>query len=447
MNVMSKRILNLLPLALTCTLLWSAGPAQAQRLTLPGSTGGATTAQPGDHIVAIVNAEPITSADVRARMARMEPPRGLTSEELARQVLDQLITERVLTQAAARVNIKIADTAVDDAEQTIARQNNIDVAELHKRLAGLGVEVSRFRADLRKDLLIQRLRERDVDNRVRVTEQDIDDYVRDKQGAGGLSAQELNLAQILVEVPEGANAAVVAERQSRANALLARARAGEDFAALARANSDAGDRNQGGVLGLKTADRYPNLFVDATRTLQPGDVSTLVRSGAGFHILKVLEKRVAGMPDTTVPQTHARHILLRPSAELSEAAAVDRLNGYKKAIENGQATFEALAREHSQDGSAAQGGDLGWASPGQFVPEFETVMNTLSTGQVSAPVVSRFGVHLIQVTERRQYTVTPREYRDMLRNLTREHLIERNYADWVRDQRAQAYIDLREPPQ
>ncbi|MEY2683478.1 MAG: hypothetical protein RJA09_622 [Pseudomonadota bacterium] len=441
--------LPLAPLAMALALLWGTSTAQAQRLNLPSTTSASAATRPGDHIVAVVNSEPITSADVRARLSRVEAPRGGSlppRDELARQVLDMLINERVLTQTATKLGIKVDDAAVRNAEQSVARQNNVDTTELHKRLAGMGIELARFREDLRKDLLIQRVREREVDGRVRVTEQDIDDYIRDKQGASGLEGLELNLAQVLVQIPEGASDAVVAERQAKAASLLARARSGEDFAALARATSDASDKAQGGLLGLRPADRYPTLFVEATRQLKPGDIAGPVRSGAGLHILKVVEKRVPGMPDTVIPQTRARHILLRPTPQLTEAAAVERLNGYKKAIEGG-ASFEALAREHSQDGSASQGGDLGWANPGMFVPEFETAMNALQPGQVSNPVVSRFGVHLIQLVERRQYELTPREQREVLRGLVREQLAERNYADWVREQRAQAYVDLREPPQ
>lgn len=451
MNVMNKRmpLPPLAPLVIALALAAGIPTAQAQRLNLPATTGTSTAARPGDHIVAVVNSEPITSADVRARLARVEPPRGGSlppRDELTRQVLDMLINERVLTQTATKLGIKIDEAALRNAEQSVARQNNIDTAELHKRLAGMGIDLARFREDLRKDLLIQRVREREVDGRVRVTEQDIDDYIRDKQGATGLEGLELNLAQVLVQIPEGASDTVMAERQARAASLLARARSGEDFAALARATSDASDRAQGGLLGLRAADRYPTLFVEATRHLKVGDIAGPVRSGAGLHILKVVDKRVPGMPDTTVPQTRARHILLRPTAQLPEASAIERLNAYKKAVEGG-ASFEALAREHSQDGSAAQGGDLGWANPGMFVPEFEAAMNDLKPGELSAPVVSRFGVHLIQLVERRQYELTNREQREVLRGLVREQLADRNYADWVREQRAQAYVDLREPPQ
>lgn len=176
-------------------------------------------------------------------------------------------------------------------------------------------------------------------------------------------------------------------------------------------------------------------------------MSAVVRSGAGFHVLKVLEKRATGLPEAQYTQTRARHILLRPNAQLSEAAAIARLNGWREQILSGQASFEALARQHSQDGSAPQGGDLGWASPGQFVPEFEQVMDELAPGQVSMPLVSRFGVHLIQLQQRRQAELTPAQQRDGVRNLLREQKTETAYANWLRDLRAQAYVEYREAPQ
>ena len=199
-------------------------------------------------------------------------------------------------------------------------------------------------------------------------------------------------------------------------------------------------------MGLRSATRYPQLFVDAVQNLNAGGVAGLVRSGAGFHILKVVEKRAAGMPAMTVVQSRARHILLRPGPKLSEAAARTRLEDLRKRIMAGQAEFAALARENSQDG-AAQGGDLGWASPGQFVPEFEEAMRALAPGQISPPVTSRFGVHLIQLTERRTVALSQREQREAVREILRESRLEEASATWERDVRARAYVDMREPPQ
>lgn len=437
----------------------SAASAQGLRLgtdNLPGASGrpaavaGAVAAQPADHIVAVVNSEPITNNDVRTRMARIEVPPGGSlppPDELARQVLERLITERTQLQHAAELGLRVDDAAVNQAEASIAARNQIDVDTLHVRLLEMGLEPNRFREDLRRDVLLQRVRENQVDRLVRVTERDIDDHLRERQNATDLSQIKLNLAQVLVQVPENADAATVARLQARATDLTRRARSGEDFAALAKSFSDAPERAGGGLLGLRTAERYPSLFVNATRTLKVGDVTDPVRSPAGFHILKVVDKRVSGLPETHLTQTHARHILLRPGPQLDASAAQTRLADLRQRVLAGQASFERLAREHSQDGSAAAGGDLGWARPGQFVPEFEQVMNRLEPGQVSEPVVSRFGIHLIQVIERRQVELSTREQREWVRSVVRERKAEEAYADWARELRARAYVEYREPPQ
>jgi peptidyl-prolyl cis-trans isomerase SurA len=248
-----------------------------------------------------------------------------------------------------------------------------------------------------------------------------------------------------VTVPEGASADVVAARRARAEAALARVRAGEPFEAVARAVSEDGNRERGGEIGMRPGTRLPELFMDATRNLKVGEVTPApVRSGAGFHVLKVLARDSTDLFKVT--QTRVRHILLRPSNRLTAAQAQERLEGYRARIASGQARFEDLARQFSEDGSASAGGDLGWAQPGTMVPEFEQAMNALAPGDLSRPVTSRFGVHLIQVLERRQADVDPRQVREQARNVLREQKFEEAYVDWVRDLRARAYIEMREPP-
>jgi peptidyl-prolyl cis-trans isomerase SurA len=408
-----------------------------------------------DYIVAVVNSEPITNSEVRARLARVEqqlardrasaPPRP----ELIRQVLERLITERVQVQAARQAGIKVDEAAVDDAERNVARQNGIEVAEFRRRLAADGISQGVFREDLRNQIFLSRVRERESDSRARVTEAEIDQFLRELQTASADEA-ELNLAQILVAIPEGVTAAQLEALTVKARRLQAQARAGEDFAALARQASDApgsapGGSGNGGAFGLRPADRYPSLFVEATAALPVGGVSDVVRSGAGFHVLKVLEKRQSG--GLAVVQTRSRHILLRPSAQLPEATARQRLAEYRQRIQSGQADFAALAREHSQDSSAPGGGDLGWASPGMFVPEFEEVMDDLAPGQIAEPFVSRFGVHLLQVLERRRTALSLREQREVARNQLRRKKGEEAYIQWAQDVRGRAFVDLREPPQ
>jgi peptidyl-prolyl cis-trans isomerase SurA len=327
--------------------------------------------------------------------------------------------KKAILQFAAESGIRVSESDIDQAEQSVARQNQIDVAEMYKRLAAVdGISVSQFRKQLREQITLTRAREREVDARLRVSDAEVDQYILNQKS--NPADQEINLAQILISVPEAATADQVKVLQAKAQRTLERARAGEDFAALAKELSDAADKANGGQLGLRSATRYPQLFVDAVQNLNAGGVAGLVRSGAGFHILKVVEKRAAGMPTMTVVQSRARHILLRPGPKLSEAAARTRLEDLRKRIMAGQAEFAALARENSQDGSAAQGGDLGWASPGQFVPEFEEAMRALAPGQIGPPVTSRFGVHLIQLIERRTVALSQREQREAVREILRE---------------------------
>lgn len=445
--------------ALLCTGV--LGAAQAQGLRAPGglSLPAAASATPAsatrtaDYIVALVNSEPITNHEVRQRLADVQqqiaqrnappPPRDV----LVRQVLEQLINERAQVQLANELGIRVSDAEVDQAELSIAAQNQTDREGLRRRAAAEGVDMNRLRSDLRRQILLQRLRDREVDSRVRVTEADIDDYLAEQRDQADPAALELHLAHVLVAVPENAPEARVAELQARAQRVAERARAGEDFAALAREFSDAPERANGGQFGLRPASRLPELFVNATRTLAVGAVAGPLRSPAGFHVLKVLDKRQAGLPGAEFTQTRARHILLRPGPQLSQEAAQARLNEFRQRIASGQSSFEALAREYSQDGSAAGGGDLGWANPGQFVPEFEEAMARLRPGEISPPVVSRFGVHLIRVDERRQARLSEREQRELVRNLVRERKTAEALALWARDVRARAYVEMREAPQ
>ncbi|HEX5806393.1 MAG TPA: peptidylprolyl isomerase [Macromonas sp.] len=402
-----------------------------------------------DHIVAVVNSEPITNSEVRARLARIEAPAGTTlppRAELARQVLERLILEKAQVQWAAEIGVKVDDAAVTQAEETVALQNRMTLAQLHARLGSVGLTQEAFRANLRNELLLQRVREREVDNRVKISEQDIDVYLQEQLTKAGNGQVLLNLAQVMIPVPENASADVQASLQARAAQVAQRARSGEDFAALAREFSQSPEGKQGGQLGIRPADRYPNLFTDAVRGLKVGGVTGPLRSGAGWHVLQVVEKRNPNLPDATYTQTRVRHILLRPTAQLSQDAAIAQLDKLRQRIQAGEVRFEDAAREVSVDGSARQGGDLGWANPGQFVPEFEQAMNSLPPQKVSDPLVSRFGVHLIQVQERRQAELSVRDQREMVRNVLREQKAEQAYQEWSQDVRDRAFVEYREPP-
>jgi peptidyl-prolyl cis-trans isomerase SurA len=450
---------RLAALALCAAPLLGAANAQAQ--TLRPSTQlqlqrnvavpqGPVTA---DFIVVLVNSEPVTNYEVRQRLLRVE--QQLTQQgtslpsraELARQVMEQLVTERALLQTATEIGLRVDEAMLAQAEQSIAAQNQLSLDEFRRRIAAEGMDQNRLRNELRNQILLQQLREREVEARVRVSESDIDDFIREQKSSGDLSQLELNLAHVLVRVPEGASEEQVKALQTRAQRALDRARQGEDFGAVAHEFSDAPERENGGLFGPRTADRLPALFVEQTRDLRAGEIAGPFRSPAGFHLLKLLDKRQAGLPDVSVTQSRARHILLRPGPQLSQTDAVNRLNQFREQIVSGKATFETLAREHSQDGSAREGGDLGWASPGQFVPEFEEAMNRLRPGDVSAPLVSRFGVHLIRVDERRQVAMSDREQRDIVRGLVREKKAAAALESWTQDVRGRAFVEYREAPQ
>ncbi len=400
-----------------------------------------------DRIVALVNSEPITSGDVRNRMARIEAPPGEAlppPEELARQVLERLILERTQIQWAAEIGIRVDEATLTEAEASVARQNGLSVPQLHERLAAMGMTPAGFRANLRNEILLQRVREREVEGQIRVTELDIDAYMREQSANRAPEQTALHLAQVLIALPDSPDATTLTQREARAREVVRRARAGEDFAALARDFSDGPERAAGGQMGLRTADRYPSLFVEATQALPKGSVAGPVRSGAGFHVLLVLENRNLNLPPTHMTQTRARHILLQPGSTAEEEAMARRMLEWRDQIGAGQARFDALAREHSRDGSAREGGDLGWAQPGQFVPEFEQVMNRLAPGEVSEPVRSRFGLHLIQVVERREVELPTRERREWVRNVLREQKADEAYEDWARELRARAFVEYRE---
>jgi len=407
-----------------------------------------------DFILAVVNYEPVPNSEVQALKVRLlkQSPAGmpsLSAQALTKQALDQLINEKAQLQQARENGIRIDVAELDQAELSIARQNQVPKEELRKRITSEGLSVAAFREQLRHQLMITKLREREVDNRARVADTEIDQYLQNQQAGKQTStvSVDLNLAMILIAVPENSSDKEVSELQAKAQQISQRAKSGENFAALALANSQAADKGaNGGEMGLRPAERYPTLFVESASALTKGDVSEPLRSGAGFHILKVLEKKQSDLSTVMVVQTRARHILLSLGSDLNETVARNRLLGYKQRIQSG-ADFAELARQFSQDGSASSGGDLGWASPGQFVPEFEELMNKLRPGQVSDPLVSRFGVHLIQVLERRETPLTIREQREWIRGQLREKKIDEMYSSWVEELRGRAYVELRDRPQ
>ncbi len=431
-------------------LCWAAlasaqGAAQAER-----AAQAAAPVRSIDYIVAVVNAEPITNQDVRARLQRLagRAGPGVSSADLAGQALEGLIAERAQVQLALDTGLRVDDAQVDQAVADVARQNQMSVEQLRRQLAAEGIVFERYRRELRDEILVSRLRDREVDSRVRVSEQDVDRHLAERQAAAAQAEPtHIHLAQILVAVAENSTPEQERALRARADQLRRQLAQGADFQELARQVSDAADKANGGQLGLRSLDRYPPLFLDAVRSLAVGQITEPVRSGAGFHLLKVLERKMPADELSQVQQTRARHILLRPSARLTEAAARARLADFKRRIQARLDDFAQLAREFSEDGSARSGGDLGWASPGMFVPEFEQVLDDLEVGEISDPLVSRFGVHLIEVLERREVPLTEKERRELARREVRERKAAEALRAWAQDVRGRAYVEYREPPQ
>jgi peptidyl-prolyl cis-trans isomerase SurA len=408
-------------------------------------------AQVGDYIVAVVNQELVTAAEVQQRLARVRDEAARSNAQLPpanvlrKQVLDTLIDERVLVTNARDSGFRIDESELDRAVANVAAQNQLTLPQLRDRLRREGIDYAKFRDGVKDQMLVERVREREVASRIKISDAEIDELIEQRRAAAGAGA-EFDVAQILVTVPDGAGIAVAAERRAGALTALHRVQAGEDFATVAREVSEDGNREKGGEIGMRPADRLPDLFVKTVHLLKAGEIAPdLVRSGAGFHILKLVDRKDIGA--FTVQQLHTRHILLRPSAELTAEAATRRLVQFKRDIQSGKSTFAQLARANSEDGSAEQGGDLGWTSPGQFVPEFEDAIAGLGIGGISDPVVTRFGIHLIQLIDKREMTLDRKQQREQARNILREKKFEDAYADWLRDLRGEAYVELRDPPQ
>ncbi len=401
-----------------------------------------------DRIVAVVNSDAITLYELRARtdqaMAQLRgrnvtpPPR----EDFERQVLERMIYEKVQLQHAEETQMRVDERMLEAALGRIAESNNMNATQLRSAVERDGISWSSFRDDIRKEIILSRLRDREVESRVVVTEGEIDNYLASPQRKAE-QPEEYNISHILLRVPEGASPETLLRLKARADAALDAIRRGEDFARVAASYSEAQDALSGGSLGWRPVDRMPQLFADMLPKLKVGEVSDVMRSPAGFHIMKVVDKRGGvGGGDGRVSQTRARHILIKTSEVMSDAEARRRLTSLKERLDNG-GSFEELARSNSQDLSAAKGGDLGWLYPGDTVPEFEKVMNALQPGQVSEPVQSPFGWHLIQVVERRVEDVSTERQRAAARMALRERKAEEVYQDWVRQLRDRAYVEIR----
>lgn len=457
-----------------------------------------------DGIAAVVDKDVITLRELREASLRISgelKSRGIQvpdDQTLQHQVLQRLIMERVQRHEADRLGIRVDDAQIDQAIQTIAGRNKISVAQLRGEIEKSGTTWDAYRKSLRDEIRTDRLRQRAVDSTIVISDTEVDAFLKDQrrnpafgaapqaqpqpqpqaqpepapeQAAAPTGPMLYALAQILVRVPEGSSSEQLAALRKKAEGILARAKRGDDFASLAAAASDGPEALQGGVMGVRPLDGWPDLFVKAIGNLQKGEVTNLIQSGNGFHIIKVMDRgtaqpapgRTARAPapaqapqpaarpqapaapqgPTEVMQTRARHILIKTSTVMSDETARQRLEQVRQRLVAGDAKFEDMARQYSQDSTAPQGGELGWLNPGETVPPFEAAMNALKPGEISPPIQSPFGWHLIQVEERRQHDVTDELARMKARQILFERRAQPAFEDWLDQLRAQAYVDNR----
>jgi peptidyl-prolyl cis-trans isomerase SurA len=430
---------------LICALLaLVAGAALAQPSAAPPRA--APSVVPLDRVLVVVNDEAITQWDLseqrrvvlqQMKAAKVTPPSG---DVLDKQVLERLIVERAVLQFAKETGIRIDDTTVERTILRVAEENKFAPDEFRKVLEREGIPYSNYREDIRRQIIIQRVREREVDSKVQVSDAEVQNYLATIASQAG-GEDEYLLSHIYVTVPEQATPDVVDVRRQRAQEALAEVKAGKDFGQVAASYSDAPDAPSGGNLGWRTGARLPSVFADVVRTMKPGDVSGILRSAGGFHVVKLVELRNRNQA-TVVEQTHARHILIKVNETTSEAEAKAKIDRLKDRLASGD-KFEDLARVNSEDASNARGGDLGWISPGDTVPDFERELAKLAPNEVSAPVRTPFGWHLIQVLERRKQDITQERRREQARQALRQRKSDEQFEEFVRQLRDRTYVEYK----
>lgn len=416
----------------------------------PPKTQTSGKSQVINSIVVVVNDDVITRQELNERMAEIElslkkagtplPDRAV----LQKQLLERMITDKAQMQLAKENGMRVDDVMLDRTMLRLAEQNKMSLQEFRNQIEREGTSYAKFREEIRNDILKQRIREREVDSKIQVSETEIDNYLA-AEANNKAAKQELNLAHILISIPEKASAEQINARRQRAEEVLQKLRSGADFAKTAVTYSDSSEALKGGDIGWREQDRLPQLFVDAISKIKVGEISDIVRSPNGFHIVKVNGKRALNDAKAvaSIQQTHVRHILIKVSQIVTEAEARQKLLEFKRKIEAKEATFEELAKTYSADGSASKGGDLGWLEPGMTVAEFEQAMDKLAVNQISEPVASQYGVHLIQVLERKADEMSKDRLRVAARQAVRERKSDEALQDWLREIRDRAYVDYR----
>ena len=399
-----------------------------------------------DRIVAIVDQTVVTEQELESRIATVTaqlkkqgtelPPENV----LRKQILERLITDTLQIQYAAQTGLKVDDNQLDKTIERIAEQNQMTLTEFSEALAKDGVSMRKFRSDIRNEITIARLREREVDGRVNVTESEIDNFLT-SQAANTENQDEFEISHILIRTPEEGATEDVQKAKAKVDAAVKELNTGKSFAEVSASFSDAPNALEGGKLGWKSGTQMPALFLDALKTMQVGEVSQPLRSPNGFHVLKLTNKRGGNSP-LVIQQTHSRHILIKLSEIMSEKEGKQKMDNIKERLDNGE-KFEALARQYSEDSTASNGGDLGWINPGDTVPQFEKAMNELKDNQISQPVRTQFGWHVIQVIERRSQDMSKEAARLKARQEIRAKKADEAYQDWIRELRDRAYVELR----
>ncbi|WP_206954328.1 peptidylprolyl isomerase [Trinickia acidisoli] len=458
MAIVNKLRLATLAASMAAALFLPAAPAAAQALGgQAGQTSGsgqtAGAGQTVDSVAAVVNDDVITVRELDERVGLISrrlvqqhapvPPQ----DQLRSQVLNQMVLERIQLEKAKEDGIVVSDEDVQKTLQRLATANNLSLDVYRARIEAEGVPWSVFTGDARNELMLSKLREKEVDSKVTVSDAEVANYIASQRGPGARAQQDLRIEHILVKVPAGAAQGVVDAAQKKAEAILQQAKSGTKFESLAKDNSQAADAKQGGDLGFKTPGSLPDPFVKAAAQLRPGEVNPdLIRTDDGFEVIRLVDRRIgvggSAADAPKIVQTHVRHILIRVGDGQSEADARQRLLDIRQQIEAG-GDFTQFARTYSQDGSASQGGDLGWVSPGETVPEFERAMNNLKDGEISEPVRSEYGYHLIQVLGRRDAEGSVQQEMDLARQAIGQRKAEQAYSDWLRELRDSAYVQYK----
>jgi peptidyl-prolyl cis-trans isomerase SurA len=421
-------------------------PAAAQPRPSAQRPASTELGVPLERVIAIVNDEALTQYELaeqkritlqQMKQQNISPPAG---DVLDKQLLERLITERALMQYAKETGIRVDDVQVERTLARIAQENKLTLDGLRQAIEREGIPYSKYREDMRSEITMQRLREREVDSRITVSDAEVDNFLATMSAQSG-GDTEYRLAHVLVLVPEQASADQIQAKRMRAEEAQRQLAGGADFKQVAATFSDAPDALQGGNLGWRAPARLPTVFADQVRAMKPGQISPIMRSAAGFHIVKLEETRSRNTP-TVVEQTRVRHILLRVNEVTSESDAKAKADRIRERLETG-AKFEDQAKLNSEDASAAKGGDLGWISPGDTVPEFEQATAKLKIGEISPPVRSPFGWHLIQVSERRTQDVTAERQREQARQALRQRKSDETFQEWVRQTRDRAYVEVK----